>query len=264
MNRAALVVIAVALGACSAVQEVWVKPGYDATAKDAVKRIAVVGDAPPAHPGLAALLTQVASDRIKLKMNYLVYRSGVMDGPWDASCLPPAPSAAPVAPAPEAPVEPAAEPAPEGAPAPAAESAAEPATEAAPAVEPAPEPAPADAPPAPPLEGVLSVHTVAVEIGEDVRLHLVAELHRCSDKELLWRGVGLEGNAAKDEDLAALTSGYIVNLGEQIQPYAAPAFLVLRDLLDQLPDVKLSDDEVMEKIELSAAPRTRPVVVAAR
>lgn len=188
--------IAYAAG-CSAVQEVWLKPGYDAKSPEAVKRIAIVAEPAAGHEGLAELLSQVATDRVKLKMNYLVYRSGVQAEPWAAGC-----TAAPN----------------EG---------------------------------AHPLEGVLSLRAVNVHIAEKVELHLVAELFRCGDQELLWRAVGLEGNAAANEDLAALTEGYIQNIGEHIQPYAAPAFLVLRDMLDQLPDVVLSDDEVMEKIELS-------------
>ena len=39
-------------------------------------------------------------------------------------------------------------------------------------------------------------------------------------------------------------------LGDEVAPYAAAAFLVLRDLLNTLPNPVLTDEDVMEKIEL--------------
>jgi len=102
------------------------------------------------------------------------------------------------------------------------------------------------------LEGVLAVQAIDVKLaGEDIELRLVAELHRCADGELLWRAEGFEGTESKDDDLTKLTESYQTKLGEAAGRYAAPVFLILRDILETLPDPVLTDDEIMEKIELS-------------
>lgn len=225
------------LGCASAVQSVYVKAGYDAKTAGAVKRIAVTAWAPAEHPKLADLLASVAEDRIKLKMSYLVYRAGPMARGWSDACSvrlgsEPEPGK-PATEGPKAEEPMGEEPAPEG---PSAE-------------EPTPEEQIAGQP-APDLEGVLSVRAYDVTLGTEIKLHLVAELHSCQTGALLWRTDGSEGNPTADEDLVELTKSYVANLGEEVNSYAAPAFLVLRDMLDALPDVVLTDDEVMEKIEL--------------
>ncbi len=102
------------------------------------------------------------------------------------------------------------------------------------------------------LEGVLSIRAIVVTLqpNDRVQLVLVAELHDCKTGALLWRVEGSEGIASEDDDLSALTESYTNNLGPEVGRYAAPAFLILRDMLETLPDPTLTDDEIMEKIEL--------------
>jgi hypothetical protein len=260
---------ALALAACSAAQPAWVKAGYDTKKDGAVKRIAIAAWAPAEKQKLAELLAKVTEDRIKLRLNYLVYRAGPMDRGWSEHCGPGCAAAASNTednisntPAPAA-----NEPAPgEAAPAVAAETS----TNALAAVQAAavamaspaevnPEAPPADAvattTPAEesvrPVQGVLAIRALSAEVvAGEAMLELVAELYDCATGALLWRVVGSQGNESANEDLAALTKSYIDNLGDAVKPYAAPAFLVLRDMLDLLPDVTLKDAEVMEKIEL--------------
>jgi len=83
----AVVAIAVSLGACGAnVDGLFLSPGYASQRQAMIKRIAVVSWAPAGHPKLAALITRVASDRINLRMNYLVYEASEMPRGWCDQC----------------------------------------------------------------------------------------------------------------------------------------------------------------------------------
>lgn len=230
---------------CSAAGNTWVKAGYDAKATNAVKRVAVLGWAPPEMAPVGALLGTVAADRIKLRMNYLVYDSGAMRRGWSDACGPTAGAAE------EAQTE-------------------EAHAEEAQAGDAQGEEAQGDGaqngePASPPIEGVLSIRALEIISGADgkVDLALVGELHRCSDGALLWRTEGRDATAGQDDDLTELTRAYVEKLGPEVEAYAAPAFLVIRDMLETLPDVTLDDDEVMEKIELSGpGPGHRPLPIA--
>ena len=72
--------------ACSAVQSVYQKPGYDVGGAEAVKRIAVGSWAPSDHAGLADILTVVTADLVKLRKNYLVYESVAIKQSWAELC----------------------------------------------------------------------------------------------------------------------------------------------------------------------------------
>ena len=183
--------------ACSAVESTYVRAGYDAKTPGAVKRIAIVAWAVPDHPKLGEVLSLVTTDRVQLKMQYLIYRTTLLDAEWRTACGPLG-----------------------------GEREGE-------------------------LEGVLTVQAIDVKpAGDEIELRLVAELYRCADGELLWRAEGFEGTESKDDDLAKLIESYQTRLGEAAGRYAAPAFLILRDILETMPDPVLTDDEVMEKIEL--------------
>ncbi len=81
-------------------------------------------------------------------------------------------------------------------------------------------------------------------------LHIRASLFSCKTGALIWWAEAMDTIDIENEDLAQLTSNYITQLGEEVRPYTVPAFILLRDLLDDLPNPKLTDDEIMEKIEL--------------
>jgi probable lipoprotein (TIGR04455 family) len=101
-------------------------------------------------------------------------------------------------------------------------------------------------------EGVITVRVLeATTDGTEVGLSVTLELNRCSDGALLWRGEACAGADSNDANLAEMVKTYERDFGEDAKRYAAPAFVVLQDLVNALPDVVLSDAEVEEKIELS-------------
>ncbi|MBC7794557.1 MAG: MXAN_6521/LA_1396 family lipoprotein [Clostridia bacterium] len=109
------------------------------------------------------------------------------------------------------------------------------------------------------IQGVLAVRVLESKLAtRQVSLRVAAELYRCTDGALLWRAEG-EGNAnPADESLKEMVANYATDFGEPAKTYAAPAFVVLQDVLNALPNVKLSDKEVEEKIELGQGPFSSP------
>jgi probable lipoprotein (TIGR04455 family) len=186
--KRALVIALLAAG-CSSVNDQWVRAGYGA-GPDLLKRIAIVAWAPAEHARLAETLAMVATDRVKLKLNYLVYASGPMQRGWSDAC-------------------------------------------------------------ADKVEGVLAIQTLAAGTnGKETGLALATELYSCKTGALLWRAEAADTADVDDADLVELTKSYVEKLGQEAAGYAAASFLVLRDMLDTLPNPTLTDDELMEKIEL--------------
>jgi probable lipoprotein (TIGR04455 family) len=187
--RVALPLLLAACAACSSIETAWVRAGYDANATAAVKHIAVVAWAPPEYPELANVLANVAADRVKLKLNYLVHSAAPAARGWSEACGE--------------------------------------------------------------LEGVLAIQALNVAKHEGgMELAIAAELYSCKTGALIWRAQAHDTADATDSDLVELVQSYVRQLGDAAAPYATAAFLVLRDILDTLPNPTLTDDEVMEKIEL--------------
>lgn len=192
----ALIVLLNTTAACSAVQSVYVQPGYDIHQPSVIKRIAVVGWAPAAQPGLDAVLSHVTADLIKLRKNYLVHTVGIVKQSWAETCDK--------------------------------------------------------------LEGVLAVRTLRLLPQEgNVTLALTAELYDCRDGAMVWRAAGERRGKSADADLASLTDVYRRELGAAAETYAAPAFALVQQLIESLPDPILNDDDVLEKIEIGAAAAPR-------
>lgn len=106
------------------------------------------------------------------------------------------------------------------------------------------------------VEGVLMVRALQVSRpGPDkVAMVLSVDMHRCRDGALVWRVEGAAEAPSHASELAELTDSYASALGEPARPFVAPAFTLLQDLFDGLPDVSLSDEEIEEKIELGMGP----------
>ncbi len=100
-------------------------------------------------------------------------------------------------------------------------------------------------------EGVLAVRVLKSAIeNQDVELTVAVELFRCRDGALLWRAEGKGDGKSNDESLKEMVSNYARDVDPAAAQFAAPAFVVLQDVLNALPDVVLSDAEVEEKIEI--------------
>ena len=103
------------------------------------------------------------------------------------------------------------------------------------------------------LEGVLWVRLLEVETTPpDVALHVSAELYACKTGALVWRIEGNRKQPSQNADLAQLVQNYANTAGQAAQVYAAPAFVLLQEMLSPLPDPVLDDHDIEEKIELGA------------
>lgn len=103
------------------------------------------------------------------------------------------------------------------------------------------------------VQGVLAVRALeSKQEKNEVTLRVATELYRCQDGALLWRAEA-DGEAdADDENLKATVENYANTFGDVAKTYAAPAFVVLQDVLNALPNVTLTSAEEDEKIELDS------------
>ncbi len=110
-------------------------------------------------------------------------------------------------------------------------------------------------------QGVLEVRVLdLVTVGDDVTVRASVELFRCGDGRLLWRTEGEDTIDANEEALQQLTAVYRRQLGAPAQRYAAPLFSLLKELTEELPNPELTEEEVIEKIELGALPASGEAV----
>jgi probable lipoprotein (TIGR04455 family) len=87
MGRSPLVaVVLVAAGCGSAIDASYLLRGYDVRGTGAVKRVRVAGWAPAGQPELATLASQVATDLLKLRKNYLVYPPVTLKRDFGEAC----------------------------------------------------------------------------------------------------------------------------------------------------------------------------------
>ena len=85
-----------------------------------------------------------------------------------------------------------------------------------------------------------------------VQLDLTGELYNCSSKVLLWKA-GASGTELSDNpDLKELTVEYEKKYGNTAQIFASPAFVLIQDMIETVPNPELSDDEIDIKIKLDA------------
>jgi probable lipoprotein (TIGR04455 family) len=101
------------------------------------------------------------------------------------------------------------------------------------------------------VEGVMVLAPRGVQQrGQGVEAQVLAQLFRCSDGQEVWAAEA-GGSWESDNALfAAQRTQYVTELGEEVAPYVAPSFQLLKAVLDTLPQPLLSEDDVVEKIEL--------------
>lgn len=109
------------------------------------------------------------------------------------------------------------------------------------------------------IQGVLELRVVSVlRDAESVSLDLEGRLMRCVDGAMLWRATVQGTKVSVDEDLATFVESYIEEFPATAEPLAIPLLVNLIELLDTLPDVVLTEDEEITKIELSSGPKPEP------
>ena len=100
------------------------------------------------------------------------------------------------------------------------------------------------------LEGVLWLKPTVKKVGEGVEGTVDAQLVRCSDGQEVWAAQSAGSFPSDDKHLVEVAKQYVSDLGPTVAPYVAPAFNLLRPMLDTLPEPAPNEDIANEKIEL--------------
>jgi len=86
--------------------------------------------------------------------------------------------------------------------------------------------------------------------GERINLEITGELRRCSDHSVVWSATARTSGKSRNRSLKNLVQNYVEEHGKQVEVYAAPAFNVIEDIVEAMPNPELTEDELMEKIDL--------------
>jgi len=100
------------------------------------------------------------------------------------------------------------------------------------------------------IEGVMWLKPNAKRFNKSVTLNLDAKLYRCIDGAVVWEASGGGRWAEADDTLKEMTATYVSELGPEAEPFVAPAFHMMKALVDQMPDPVLTEEDKDEKIEL--------------
>ena len=101
------------------------------------------------------------------------------------------------------------------------------------------------------LDGVVKMSvTRADAAGARIDLEITGELLRCSDNSAVWNASGRASGKSRSPSLQNLVQNYVGKYGDHAEVYAAPAFNILRDIVETMPNPELTEDELMEKIDL--------------
>ena len=100
-------------------------------------------------------------------------------------------------------------------------------------------------------DGVLKMWVDRADaMGEHIDLEITGELRRCSDNALVWSATARASGKSRNRSLKNLIQNYIEEYGDQAEVYAAPAFNIIEDLVEAMPNPELTEDELMEKVDL--------------
>jgi probable lipoprotein (TIGR04455 family) len=102
-------------------------------------------------------------------------------------------------------------------------------------------------------EGVLTMSVDRADaVGEHIALEMTGELRRCSDSSVVWSATARASGKSRNRSLKNLIQNYVEEYGKQAEVYAAPAFNVIEDIVETMPNPELTEDELMEKINLES------------
>jgi probable lipoprotein (TIGR04455 family) len=101
------------------------------------------------------------------------------------------------------------------------------------------------------LDGVLKMWVGRADaVGEHIDLEITGELRRCSDNSAVWSATARNSGKSRNRSLKNLVQSYVEEYGYQAEVYAAPAFNIIEDIVEAMPNPELTEDELMEKIDL--------------
>jgi probable lipoprotein (TIGR04455 family) len=101
------------------------------------------------------------------------------------------------------------------------------------------------------IEGILHLQPTAKAIGLGVEESVDASLTRCRDGALVWSAEAAGSWSSYDPNLKDVIEHYVTELGEEVRPYVAPAYHLLKATFDTLPLPVLDDKGKDEKIDLT-------------
>jgi probable lipoprotein (TIGR04455 family) len=100
-------------------------------------------------------------------------------------------------------------------------------------------------------DGVLKMSLGRADaVGEYIDLEITGELRRCSDKSVVWSATARASGKSRNRSLKNLVRNYVEEYGNEAEVYAAPAFNILEDIVEAMPNPELTEDELIEKIDL--------------
>lgn len=176
---------------CSSVKSGFLKKGYMKNRVKMIKNVVIVTKSVSKNPGIAELVSNIASDIIKSQKNYIVHGFRKMDSKWLDECKN--------------------------------------------------------------IEGVIVFSIKDIKTFEkSVFLDITGKLFGCKSGELFWSSNGADEHPYKNSKLKHLTESYRDKYKETADKFAAPLFSILQDMIDTMPNPELTDDEIMEKIEMDS------------
>ena len=107
------------------------------------------------------------------------------------------------------------------------------------------------------LDGVLKMSVNRADAaGGRIDLEITGELRRCSDNFAVWNATGHASGKSRNRSLKNLVQNYVEKYGNLADVYAGPAYNILQDIVETMPNPELTEEELMEKIdlEISMAP----------
>lgn len=101
------------------------------------------------------------------------------------------------------------------------------------------------------VEGWLHFLPKVTQVGDKVKIKVVARLKRCRDGQEVWNVTAKGKWKSDDEHLKELTKDYTKKFGKGVTPFVAPSCRILFVVIEKLPNPKLTEADVLEKIQNS-------------
>jgi probable lipoprotein (TIGR04455 family) len=102
-------------------------------------------------------------------------------------------------------------------------------------------------------DGVLKMSVGRADVrGGHIDLEITGELRRCSDQSVVWSATARASGKSQNRSLKNLIQHYVKEYGNEAEVYAAPAFSVIEDIVETMPNPELTEDELMKKIDLES------------
>ncbi|WP_225408492.1 MXAN_6521/LA_1396 family lipoprotein [Stigmatella hybrida] len=100
------------------------------------------------------------------------------------------------------------------------------------------------------IEGVLWLHPQVKRTKDGAEAAVHARLVRCGDGEDVWSAEAGGSWSSRDDKFRERTDQYVSQLGPTVEPYVVPSYKLLMATLSTLPNPKLTEQDIDEKIEL--------------